>query len=876
VAQPDLIIRGNGEMIPGVPAFQDGGEVIPWTPAPTGGLLGLQDPSRSWADYVPSADHPFGDPNLVPTGTPGRFWDTLRGRFVDEREVAPTGAAGPAWRPGEFGLEQEMLRLQQQRFGLDQEIQRRQVEINQAKLELERYTAEQNLDLARQTEARIARMERDRLSLDQLRTQIDAELTQRQQAIDVRGQDITQRGQDINAQINLVNARLRQLESDRQDAIARGDLQLRQEIERRQAVMQQQQNVLTQRQQDIQARRQDIDAQIADNQQQIDVFEQERLQATEQGNLQLARDAEERKRALQRQNAALDQHKQAISAAGLGIEAMGAAAGQMGALATGLGGIEAQRAEMLARTAANPRDWMQYMYATGQGEPFLQRLASGQPLAGQSVTATGGRPMLGPGFGRLVGEITQRRDLPYFEQAAGMAGELAGMARGVPAAPSLAALQRLGRMPGQAAMPTWPTMPSLPSPNVSGVAQIPGLGAPLPPMGAMPAPVQGPGLDWQLPPPIPGAGLGFARGGKVVTDEPIVGMGMFSRRPRFTLGEVTPEFPDGKPELLEITPMQVGGTVKTKEPWWQAGNAATSKVGSSLLPAAPKPTARPAATPQPAAPRAAAAAPTAAAVPKPSPVQITINTGQLAGASPSGQGSPFPAGSPYAPLWPPGMAGEPYDPTVPRPAPQYPPYKPTMPGSIGPTPSTEPVTGPPAAQVPLLPVGILPGLPPLPPASGQIGEHQIAPEVAKALAGNPAAAANALAQAESVGAFGPHMDWLRQLVAFQQAQQPAASPGWREVPAPAAPAGPPPNVDELVRNMARGLPPQSYFGMLPKQRQLMEGVLSSWGYPPEDFWASLERTFPTGIDPSRIFMGSFARGGQIATAPRVSRRLHAT
>ncbi len=47
----------------------------------------------------------------------------------------------------------------------------------------------------------------------------------------------------------------------------------------------------------------------------------------------------------------------------------------------------------------------------------------------------------------------------------------------------------------------------------------------------------------------------FAHGGKMVTDEPIVGVGLKSKQARFTLGEPTREFPEGAPEELSITPM---------------------------------------------------------------------------------------------------------------------------------------------------------------------------------------------------------------------------------------------------------------------------------------------------------------------------------
>ncbi len=60
----------------------------------------------------------------------------------------------------------------------------------------------------------------------------------------------------------------------------------------------------------------------------------------------------------------------------------------------------------------------------------------------------------------------------------------------------------------------------------------------------------------------------FAHGGKMVTDEPIVGIGMTSGRPRFTLGEPTAQFPQGAPEELDITPLSFahGGKIGINPP----------------------------------------------------------------------------------------------------------------------------------------------------------------------------------------------------------------------------------------------------------------------------------------------------------------------
>jgi hypothetical protein len=160
-----------------------------------------------------------------------------------------------------------------------------------------------------------------------------------------------------------------------------------------------------------------------------------------------------------------------------------------------------------------------------------------------------------------------------------------------------------------------------------------------------------------------------------------------------------------------------------------------------------------------------------------------------------------------------------------------------------------------------------------PPLTGAFGEHQISNDVALLLIGNARSAENALRQAESVGARGPHMDWLRQLVQTQQGMT-------QNTTAPAAPGGPaavpPPSEDKppsaesinaIIRQFAEGLDPRSFFNMLPSQREFLAGIVSFLGRPPEDFFEEVFRSFPTAPNPAQTLFASFSEGGEILALP---------
>lgn len=73
---------------------------------------------------------------------------------------------------------------------------------------------------------------------------------------------------------------------------------------------------------------------------------------------------------------------------------------------------------------------------------------------------------------------------------------------------------------------------------------------------------------------------------------------------------------------------------------------------------------------------------------------------------------------------------------------------------------------------------------------------------------------------------------------------------------------------EAIRSLMSGLGPRQFHGLLPSQLGLLESVVSAIGVPPQDFFSSLTRSFPTGPDPSRISFGNFLEGGTVTVMPQ--------
>ena len=69
----------------------------------------------------------------------------------------------------------------------------------------------------------------------------------------------------------------------------------------------------------------------------------------------------------------------------------------------------------------------------------------------------------------------------------------------------------------------------------------------------------------------------------------------------------------------------------------------------------------------------------------------------------------------------------------------------------------------------------------------------------------------------------------------------------------------------LIRNLV-SLSPASYYGELPTQRTIRLSILRALGVPEADAEATTLRSFPRGLDPSRILTPGFALGGHIRVA----------
>ena len=62
---------------------------------------------------------------------------------------------------------------------------------------------------------------------------------------------------------------------------------------------------------------------------------------------------------------------------------------------------------------------------------------------------------------------------------------------------------------------------------------------------------------------------------------------------------------------------------------------------------------------------------------------------------------------------------------------------------------------------------------------------------------------------------------------------------------------------ELIRRFMSGLDPRTYYRkLLPSQIDFLGSIVSGLGVDPRDFFTSVERQFPTGVDPSQIYFGT--------------------
>ncbi|KKN69045.1 hypothetical protein LCGC14_0445170 [marine sediment metagenome] len=315
----------------------------------------------------------------------------------------------------------------------------------------------------------------------------------------------------------------------------------------------QEQNNLERRQQDLTVEQENL------NRQQRELESQRQFQIA-RGQLQLARQTERRIGEIQRAQQALAVRAQGLEEQRFALEEEAtrfglqiSKAAQQGQLATAQGNIAARRAEFLSGLLANPRDFVQSQIALGGGQSFIQSLLQGQQVGGQSTGLIGDTPTLGQGFANALAQINARPEQDLFQQASETLGQIPSQ---------FGPLQQQ-----QAQLRTDP----------EGVKAAVRLRLQNDPafrqqfqqrMRARQASMRGAlkeraGVDPNFARRFAGnAGLpGFAGGGRMVLDEPVVAIGQVSGRPRFTAGE------GGEPEIIDITPLnkvrsfQEGGRV---------------------------------------------------------------------------------------------------------------------------------------------------------------------------------------------------------------------------------------------------------------------------------------------------------------------------
>ena len=607
---------------------------------------------------------------------------------------------------------------------------------------------------------------------------------------------------------------------------------------------------LTQRGQDIERQLEETNQAIARERQDVDRF----IQA---GQLHLAQQAEQRIREMEQQRIQLDRQRlqleqerfeveRDLGFAGLGLDS----AAQLGQQAANLGNIEARRAEFLSELAANPRDFAQLNIGLGGGQSFMNQLLGGQTPTGQSTAMIGQTPTLGPAWDQLVQAVTARPDLELFNQA-----QQAATLR--PESVLSPAQQQTFQQFQQAA-------PGVDTQTAVNIARNPEAFQ-----------------RWT-------GAQSMAKGGALVTDEPVVGIGQISGLPRFTVGE------GGNPELLEVTPMADGGRVKSglQNPF---GGGTTPNMTTGLWRG---PTAtRPSLFPQPPLPppRSAQPLPTGGIAPLlPPGVQSAVDqfgqgtdvgdifravqAAEAAAAGQAGSGPVLTGPTSLPPPWgtQPGFPGPmPVLPTNRSLFPQLPGFG-AMPGPRGPLQPPPPAPLPPG----LFPAG--PGLPGMggvmPPPNIPAPIPGLTPEQNSFYHQFRAAAPNVphetlMAIAQNPAAF---FAWIGQPVPPEFQTSPGAAPAFPPgfppggVQSPGWPSPQPPSETsqmgstpgEQIRRLMN-FSPSSFFGMLPSQREFLASNVSALGVPPDDFFQSVIRSFPSSPNPAATTFGNFALGGRI-------------
>lgn len=352
-----------------------------------------------------------------------------------------------------------------------------------------------------------------------------AELALDARRLDIQEQanQITIRGQDIQERLDEIELERRQLQLEIDQATGAAELALQERNIARLELLDQENVRLADERIALDAVQLEINQQLADIQQQAQDLSAARLQLEELG---------------------------------LNLDAALGVGGALGNIGAQLGTIEQQRAETLANLIANPRDAVQTNIALGgEGGDILSRLLRGEQIGPQSTRLING-PVLGENFQAVLDQLLARPDLDIINQAVErltevpqfgnitLPGQTSVTPPGLPAPPPV-----LGPGPPSTAADfsaTPPDFPDTPQQLSDAFNQ-----------GGLPAFLGRLGAAGQQVPTAADNAVTFAQGGSLVTNEPIVGVGTQSGKPRFIAGE------GGRPELINVVPFQEGGDILT-------------------------------------------------------------------------------------------------------------------------------------------------------------------------------------------------------------------------------------------------------------------------------------------------------------------------
>ena len=490
---------------------------------------------------------------------------------------------------------------------------------------------------------------------------------------------------------------------------------------------------------------------------------------------------------------------------------------------------------------------MQSQIALGGGQSFIQSLLQGQQVGGQSTGLIGDTPTLGQGFANALAQITARPEQELFQQAS----------------------ETLGQIPSQFG-PAQQQQAQLRT-DPEGVKAAVRLRLQNDPafrqqfqqrMRARQAAMRGAlkeraGVDPNFARRFAGnAGLpGFAGGGRMVLDEPVVAIGQVSGRPRFTAGE------GGEPEIIDITPLN-------KVRSFQEGGRVT--FGGLQQAGTPQ---------QPRTKTASALGATAAKnlfTRRQTAQQPQQRTGGGAGMTVNVSGGGVFNAAPQTAL--PGGPRIPFE----GPPPPFPDDRPNL-GDFGDLIGGKGEPGFDSPEGPFFGPHPLPAPPPPPldlsplTGAGDIfgGTVTRSQLFERSPTGAMSLAQFLLGPEEFQQTFPNRPEITPEMVEFIQ-RGIELSPQFRQrfirdiqdqrLREQSAINRLPQNAGEAARLLST-FSPRQFFGLLPEQEQLRQSLLSGVGIDPAGNVQSIRQQIPTAPNPGSVAFGNFREGGRVTVAP---------